>query len=444
MERMMFNKKLSILFWIVLLGTSACSGPNSESKPPSGMPIPEPIIVPVNPSPSSTPPSVANTPTPATQITVVYVEKWSVWLKEEFSEPRRLTSSAIVRYVYLSDDGKKIAYVSYSNASTTASIGAINSDGSGNHIALSAQTIAALFPYQGPDTYTTVDKIKFIPGTHTILFNTKHVRGAFGAFRNDDLFRLDLDTDSFSTLFVAGSGGDPYPSPDGSRLAVSSKRSISLVNMDGSHPHPNLITFPQIQPPISYGNTENVFEYAPPIVWRPDSRLMGVLIPSPDQTIPSPTAAVYRIDPASGSIVSKDTLNGKFLFYPASISPDLIHVGYMPWESDTTPNETAYVYDLDHKTRAPFPVGSFLWSKNGDRYLAGNMIISVDGSQTQCENGCNHRFIIWVSNSRFVWLDSDTLGSWFIGIGTSEGKSFELVRGDEYPGVWDMDAVEGV
>jgi hypothetical protein len=139
-----------------------------------------------------------------------------VWLWEEGQPNIQLTQHGDVGQIYLSDDGQLVVYtrpaergmielwmVDYSERTPEV---LLTADDFGKMRRASGQM--GVIPYN----------ISWIPGTHTLAFNTYPVIRGDGIwiYIPDDVRTLDVNTKQLTTLFPVGSGGHFSYSPDGS------------------------------------------------------------------------------------------------------------------------------------------------------------------------------------------------------------------------------------
>jgi hypothetical protein len=129
-----------------------------------------------------------------------------------------------VEEVYLSSDGTRVVYTRRPSPDGPEEVRVVNSDGTGDRALLTSAQVGAL-EAPGGALYVDIYHLRWVPGTHRILLGTL---GQYegGAGPNDDLFALDADTGAVTAVFTAGNGGEPYPSPDGTKMAISDRKSV--------------------------------------------------------------------------------------------------------------------------------------------------------------------------------------------------------------------------
>jgi hypothetical protein len=244
--------------------------------------------------------------------------------------------------------------------------------------------------------------------------------------KNNDVLIADLDAGTFITLLAPPNGGDFYPSPDGTKLAIVRPDSISLANIDGSGYAANNLAFTNV---LTYSE----YAYYPPVVWKLDSSQAGVLIPSPEQLAPSPSGTAYRIDPASAAVTAAGTLSGQFMFPLAILSPDLLRVGYTVPIIDTS--KALYVYNLADASSlhlADGEDGMTCFSDDGAWfiYYFGSPQTYYVGSLGGGTAPIGPTVIspVWINSTQFVYLVRST-GIWSINLGNTGGASSVLASG---------------
>ncbi len=395
--------------------------PDSTAEP-TAEPTTEPTLTPTVPPP---------------HLRMVYVLEGNIYIKDGASAPVQITFSGDAEDIRISDDGQKIAYTRRTAGDEPVSLGAVNSDGTGDLILVTGAQVNALYPLDGA-LYNDIYNMKFIPGTHRLLFNTRQAFEGPGLLVNDDVLMADLDTAAFSTVLAPPDGGDFYPSPDGTRMAISRAESISLADIDGGGYAANILTFPLV---ITYSE----YAFYPPVVWKQDSSMAGVIIPSPAQLEPDPTGTMYRIDRATMTASAVTTLPGQFMFPRAVFSPDLVRIGYAV---PTSPSDKAlYVQNIDDASSLHLAdgvnVGVTGFSPSGAYFIyyysdpRTYYVGSLGGGTAPI--GPTVMDPIWINGTQFVYL-ARASGTWSINLGNTGGASSVLASGAGE--VWAFDADE--
>jgi hypothetical protein len=306
----------------------------------------------------------------------------------------------------------KVVYVRSVTAESLSELHSINSDGSGDLTLMTPADFDALYPL-GPMLHNDLADLAFVPGTHTLLFNTRGVPEGPGLFKHNNVLALDSDTGVMTTVFAAETGGDFLISPDGTQLAIVQPDNISLANIDGTNLRPDVVTY---SPVITYSE----FMYYAQPVWAPDSSAVGVAIPSADPLNPPTTGTVWRI-PADGSpAVNVGTISGSFyfpqVFGAPLLAPDLSRLAFL--EETVTPNEFNLIFaNADGSAQTTFASGNIAWEGWGPDSshfvyaFSGpmNLQLGVDGGAPLAIGSCTD--LRWQTPTRYFCL-SGSMGSW--------------------------------
>lgn len=119
----------------------------------------------------------------------------------------------------------------------------------------------------------------FVPGTHTVLFNTE-LRVDFEGIYFElpyDLWSLDLDSGELTEVLPYGTGGQFAISPDGGHLVLMNFNAIWTTDINGENPRP------LFEGTVWIGLGESIQE--PPVVWdaeRDVSTFRTILYPDHD------------------------------------------------------------------------------------------------------------------------------------------------------------------
>ena len=168
-------------------------------------------------------------------------------------------------------------------------IWAINQDGSNRRLVLTMDDFEGV---SLENAALEILQATWIPGTHLLAFTTGE--RPLGDFYYGDLHMLDIDTGAYTVLLPAdGWGGPFYPSPDGTRIAVTTQGSVDLINVDGSNYREGVVTYD-----VALTYSESNVTARP--VWSPDSEGVWVTVPPPDQFHGDTTITTWYA-PANGS-----------------------------------------------------------------------------------------------------------------------------------------------
>ncbi|MBN2500156.1 MAG: hypothetical protein JXB38_05265, partial [Anaerolineales bacterium] len=266
------------------------------------------------------------------ELKVVYVDGGNVWLWTESGGNVQLTAGQPARDVRISDDGQVVAFMVGKSGDLYESIWAVNADGSNMRQVVSVDQLEAMTTVDGAVTVNAY-QYAFVPGTHTLAFNTHPLFEGPGLLLQHDMRLVDLNTDTLTTLFDVNQGGTFYYSPDGSQIALVTPTTISLVNADGSNLRANVLVYDNV---ITYSE----YEYHAQPVWAADGSYLRVVIPSPDMLAEDSTFTVWQIptDGSTASSVATYAALSPLFFSGKSLSPDLNKVVYYQRHGEPTDN----------------------------------------------------------------------------------------------------------
>jgi hypothetical protein len=313
------------------------------------------------------------TPAWPSVLRIAYVSDGDIWLLEEGSAARLLTSSGSAVRVVISDDGAKVAFLRIVDPTGTGhtELRAVNADGTSESVLLSAADLDALYPPLEGTVGTDISQLAFIPGTHALLFNTFRIPEFIGLIKSDDLWRVEADTGVHSTVLPAGEGGDFAVSPDGSQIMIVTPRQAGLVNIDASSRRPGLISYPLV-------TTYSEFLFYPVPVWAADSSTAGLVVPSSDPLAPATSGTVWHLPADGGPAVSVGTISANLyinFLYQSPLSPTLERLAYTRPTAD--PNiHNLYVADASGGGETLVATGQIDW--HGWSPDAAHFIYSVD------------------------------------------------------------------
>ena len=257
--------------------------------------------------------------TPAA-LTVAYVQDGNAWLWDEESGGRQVTENGGVENVFLSGDGQRIAFVRGGN------LWAVNSDGSderqlttdadfaGIDFGELADLVIGVAPYQ----------VAWLPGTHTLLFNTTPQLEGPGLLLSDDLWRVDADSGELSNLLPRGEGGSFVLSPGGTRLALVRPGTIDVVEADGSDRR-QLLTY---EPVLTYSE----YQYYAQPVWSSAASTLLVAIPPADplsQPLQATTLWRLHADGTRAEPLGNFPVAIAHTYGAITIAPDLSRVAFL-------------------------------------------------------------------------------------------------------------------
>jgi hypothetical protein len=324
--------------------------------------------------------------------------------------------------VDISDDGQMVAYVRHDTYDQPGELRVVNYDGSGDHTLLTSAQVGGLEPLPSGALLVDLYQVKWIPGTHNLLIDTKTQYEGPGLPRFDDLFLVNAETGALTTVFTAGNAGEVWPSPDGTKMVISRGTYLSLANIDGSGVIPNVITFPSI---ITYSE----YQYYPEPVWAADSSQFGVIIASEDPLAAVTSGAIWLVNASTGVAALASTLTGNFFFPKAVLSPTLIRVGYVRPTADPSVQDS-YVSALDGSSALHLGTGTTgvdTFSPDGQyfSYYVGSpttdYIGSLGGGTFLVPGGAMR--LIWYNNTGFIYASGTIVSGWTLKMGDTGGSS---------------------
>ena len=286
-------------------------------------------------------------------LTIVYINSGELWFVQEGGTPVQLTTIGNVQQVVLSTDGLLAAFVRHDTSLGVSELGVVTTDTAVETILATQADMDGFFPLDGALHHVPY-QLDFIPGTHTLLMNTREVFEGPGLLQNNELWSIDADTSVRTMLLDRGLGGDFHISPNGNLLALVLPTSIGFANIDGTGRSPDHLTFPFV---ITYSE----YAYYPIPVWSPDESAVVVVIP-PEDPFVSNLASVWRV-PVSGTSTKLVDLTG-FNFFRNQrkmpmIAPDLSKVAFM---RETAPNTfDLVVAPLDGSAESIYASGNSTW-----------------------------------------------------------------------------------
>jgi hypothetical protein len=364
----------------------------------------------------NTPHAIASTAAAPGPLRVAYTNGGNAWIKTGSAAPLQLTSSGDIDKLLISDDGELVAYLRYGNRALAPSMGTVQSDGSGQRIIVPQARLQALYPVNDEMTGTDIDTLSFLPGGHDLFFNSKKIMAGPGLIKNDDLWRLNMDTGILTNILLAGDGGDFFISPDATQIIEIRQNGASLSSLGSMTQQVKAIAF---SPVMTYSEGG----FYPEVVWSQDSAKAGIIVPTSDPLASAAGAAIWLLDRKTKSAAKVDDLLGQFVFSRGKFSPDLTRVCFL--RDQGTSERAVYIAEVG-SGRAPILVATgdsviLGWSTDS-RYLAyslgssaGFRIYSVEGRmETISATAIQFQ---WISPIHYLYVTgSDAAWTIFLGI----------------------------
>ena len=385
----------------------------------------------VEPSPASsevptsapaTVPAASEVPTAsiAQELRIAYTDDGNLWAVEKGLGPVQLTDTGGISDVRISDDGEWIAYVVGDPDQDTAALHSIRFDGSSLQLLFDEAGFDALYPLEG-FIHTTLSSMDFLPGSHTLLFNTRGVFEGPGLAKNDDLLSINAETGQFTPLLPLGEGGDFTASPSGDRIALGRPDSLSFVDANGANLRTEVLSF---SPVITYSE----YFFYPLPVWSDGSVVLSV--PQQDPFFAAEPSTVWSVN-GEAQVIAEPIGD---LFAPQRelpiVSPDGMHLAYFQ-EVDEPGEQHLVIERLDNGEQVIYDTGSLQWKGWGpDSYLfaytkgSGLDLYLGDllGEPEPLGSGTGLR---WVNASEYLYL-AGVPGSWTLTLSDIEGNRMPL------------------
>jgi hypothetical protein len=256
----------------------------------------------------------------AGSLRLVYLQNQDIYLWSGGGNSRQLTHGEQVQQLHVSLDGQLVAYTRQVDQ-FHQELWVTSIDGSGEHRLISVDEFSAIDPRAlavVPDTFA------WIPGTHLLAFNTRQIIQGPGTARYDDLNLVNADSGQMQILLAPSLGGEFFPSPDGTQMAVSSPTSISLIDRNGANLRSDVLDYLPV-------TTYSEYRYDAQPVWETDSSGLLAAIPPPDPlAVPLKQTTLWQV-PIDGSKAKQlgSVATGSFFGMDVFYSPDLSHILYL-------------------------------------------------------------------------------------------------------------------
>jgi len=358
------------------------------------------------------------------RLRVAYIDDSGLWFVSPPDPPVKLSK---VRYladvdgdeISLSDDGTVIIYYKQSadrNSTIHSDLHGVNSAGGVDRALLTEVQAGGLEPARRGG-WTSLDKysLRWIPGTHTVLFSTMGEVPPSGWMAHYNLFSLNADTGSTLRLRASGKGGFAVPSPNGMKMTISQRGSISLGSIHGATIKADVITYETV---LCWDITQ------PMIMWSSDSSRFGAIVPNGCFFNPSveisevPSVDIWLVDASTGEASLMGTIEN---FLHGTLSPTLEYVGYSRPDPANRSADELYLASVDGSFSTLLATGDsgfISFSPDGFyfSYFAKNTrgktkvyLRSLDGNTFLVLDAEYPMYIHWVNNSQFLYVQGDDL-----------------------------------
>lgn len=332
--------KAVIPLLMLLLLVTAC-GRGEPSVAPERVPVATTNIAPVQPGPSEitvpvvppeqtpgilSPGSSEISPLPVPEISglrVVYTKEGDLWLWEN-GVNTRLTESGGAYQPKISADGEVIAFLRPAD-NFHIELWAVNTDGAEERRLVSISDFDTIGGGVRDPNAVAINPYHYewVPGTHTLAFNTFQSFQGPGVSPLDDLNLVNADTNQLTFLLLSGWGGEFTYSPDGSKIAITQPDSIILAEANGSN-YREVHTY---EPVLTY--SEYRF-YAQPH-WESNGRFIRVAIPPVEALAQPVRPTILWTIKVEGSTIEKDgeVFAVPFFEQEVAYTPDLERLIYL-------------------------------------------------------------------------------------------------------------------
>lgn len=363
---------------------------------------------PVTPPDGGGPGPVTDTPDlpppAATVLRVAYLKGDNVWLWTEGAGSLQLTAAGGAYSPSLSADGQVVAFL------RNGELWAVDSDGSDERVLVNTAYLAALVSSPDGD-YAEVNDHVWLPGSHTIYFNTLLVAGIAGyRIPRFDLYNVEADVSPPApvNLEAEGDGGVPYVSPDNTVLALANSTKVIFRAVDGSFRH-EALSFPFI---LTYSE----WAYVPELVWLADSSGVRVVVPASDPLGDPTEVSTFWNVPVSGAPVSLTTFlaapifmgfpyispDGSTVFYAAQMGTDLdLHT--IDAGGTDTPYGTFPTSGVGLAGWTPDSLHFMYWQVPTQWRIKGPGVDNLLGDTPAVTS------VRWIDGSRFLFLNGNEL-----------------------------------
>ena len=258
---------------------------------------------------------------------VVYANLGDLWIWDA-GQARQLTESGYDHKPVLSDDGALIAFTRLVDGAHSE-LWVINAGGGDERRLVSIEDLDTIGGgVRDPNAVAIVPySYQWVPGSHSLAFNTQQVFQGPGQSLLDDLNLVDVDNGELTFLLLAGWGGAFTYSPDGSLVALTTPDAILLMNANGEN-YRTVLTYERV---LTYSE----YRYYAQPVWSPDGSFLRVAFPPVEPLAgPDQVTEIWRISADGTQVELEGGLTAVPFFEdlygrPVAFSPDLERLAYL-------------------------------------------------------------------------------------------------------------------
>lgn len=367
------------------------------------------------PAETSTVPAAPQTPAPD-RLLVVYIDTArNMWLWDGTSS-LALAETGDVTSALISPDGAWVAYTRSADYVHT-SLWVIAPNGTGARELVSEADFAALPRVEFAIT-TGPAQVQWVPGTHSLAYNTTPRFEGPGFILNDDLRLVNAETGEKTTLLEPGKGGFFRYSPDGSQIAVAQHRAVHLVNADGTNYRANVFTYHDI-------NTASEYLYYADPVWTPDGSALRMAIPPSEPWTETPEPTTLWHIPVNGEpAVQVGQVNALFFLEPLH-APDGGHIAYISRMDPFGNLSKLMTASYDGSGASEYRTGqinNIVWAPDSRHFAfmdgAGpsTFVAGPESTPEPLTDVIDAYGVRWVDASRFLFLRK-VIGGWELRLG---------------------------
>jgi len=405
----------------IALFATGCSNVGMLSPSPSPGSVATALSSPTPGSVATALPSPAAAPSNESWLAVAFVKDGNIQLWDEpTGQIQTILNTGDVIAVTMSDDGQVIAFLRRSVVQLTESewleqsaLWAVDRNGGNPRELVSAESLRQRLNAEERDS-TNIPQMQWIPGTHRLLFSGwKYLVQAEGESHAvpEGLYLTDADARTDAILVPAGNNLHFVLSPDGGQVALMSPSSLGFINVDGSNPRSNVLTYSSLMLPSPLFPTG---------VWTRDSQAF-VITASFENTGMDINFTVWRV-PVDGS--APETLAENLRSVPGSttFSPDGRQMALVQL-TDTQPSEVAgWLITSLNPEAGPLAIPTLIefggfanlhWSPTGDPFNKNLRKLCPDA--TSDSDICDARIYFdgtlaaleWIDGNRVLFLTSN-------------------------------------
>ena len=370
---------------------------------------------------------------------VVYTDgNNNLWIWEEGGASKQLVNSGNVHEAHISSDRSLIVFTRMEEPNHY-SLWVIHSDGRDVHSLISSSEFEAM-PSVPEKISEAPAQVQWLPGSHTILFNTRPLFEGPGAMLNNDLWQLNADNGLHTNLLPYKLGGSFVISPDCKQLAIATSDTISLINSDGSNRRSAVLKYTPIM-------TYSEYAYYVEPIWSNDSKSLRVVIPAP-ASLENPTqpSTIWNI-PLDGSQADKI---GSVVTVPlvwAKLSSDVKKILYLgPFGNLSQKQNELYTAWADGSGVSVYQGGQLKpegWAPDSSHFVFTDQdkkvtyIQQAGSDSAPLANGKAVEKLQWMDASRFIYLIPVDSG-WELRMGMIGGDDILIAKlptgaGNGYP-----------